>query len=67
MVDLLHEDNAMNNEGFEIAAGQKRRIDSSNSFPTEKIYRKIFLKTDTGKLNASWTIIRLGNYRPWVR
>ena len=54
MVDLLHEDNAMeDNEGFEIATGRKRRrIDSSNSSPTEKTYKKVFLKTDTGKLNA---------------
>ena len=41
------------NEGFEVATGRKRRrIDSSNSSPAEKTYKKVFLKTDTGKLNA---------------
>ena len=44
MVDLLHEDNAMeDNEGFEVATGRKRRrIDSSNSSPAEKTYKKVF-------------------------
>ena len=48
--DLLHEDDAMDDEGFEIATGRKRR--RINSCSTEKIYRKFFLKTDTGTLNA---------------
>ena len=43
----------MDKEGLEVATRQKgRRIDSSNSCSIEKIYRKVFLKTDTGKLNS---------------
>ena len=38
---------------LKLRLGEKEgECDSSNSSPTEKTYKKVFLKTDAGKLNA---------------